>query len=404
MNRRVLLPSIAVLLVASACGAATGSAPSRGPVSTVDASRLDPSVAGPAVSSFPDGASALDDPLQEAFPDSLVDPRDLVGAGLPPDGIPSIDNPQFLDVVTNLEILPPNEPVVTLEIDGDARAYPVRVLVWHEIINDTVGDVPVVITYCPLCNSAVAFDRRVGGAPTTFGTSGKLYNSALVMYDRATESLWTHFDGRSVIGLLAGTQLNEIASPLLAWSDFRAAYPTGLVMDWTRTGYVRDYGRSPYAGYDDPDSFPDLFRGDVDIRAAAMRRVVGISVSGSSLAYPLDLLQSGPGSVAEVDVGGQDLVIFWKGGQASALDDRTLAAGRDVGSVGVFVPDVDGKTLSFAYDGDAFLDEQTGSRWSVTGDAFAGPLAGRQLERVAHLDTFWFAWAAYEPGTVLVEG
>jgi hypothetical protein len=406
MNWRMLLPGIAIALTAAACGSATVTPADTRAVSP-ETEDVAPSFVvpgeGPAVVSFPEGPSALDDVYDDAFDDPLIDPDDLLFGGPPADGIASIDTPVFLDVATNLEILPPNEPVVALEINGDARAYPIRTLVWHEIVNDTVGGVPVVITYCPLCNSAAAYDRRVGGASTTFGTSGMLYHSALVMYDRATESLWTHFDGASVIGLLAGVVLDEYPSPLLAWSDFRSAYPTGSVLDWTRTGFSRDYGRNPYAGYDDLDSGPDLFRGDVDGRARAMERVVAIEVAGESVAYPLELLTGGVGRATPLTVGGQDLIIFWTAGQASALDNVTLADGRDVGSVGVFDPVVDQMMLTFEYDGKAFVDAETGSRWSIAGDATAGPLTGVRLERVAHFDTFWFAWAAYEPDTTLIE-
>ncbi|MEN8238391.1 MAG: DUF3179 domain-containing protein [Actinomycetota bacterium] len=404
MTWKMLLTGIAVALTAAACGSATGTTVENRPGSPEEATAtFDGSGEGPAVVSLPQGPSALRDVFDDAFVEPLIDPRDLLIGGPPPDGIPSIDAPIFLDVAEHLEILPPTEPVIALEINGDARAYPVRALVWHEIVNDTVGGVPVVITYCPLCNSAAAFDRRVAGAPTTFGTSGMLYHSALVMYDRATESLWTHFDGTSVIGLLTGVVLEEYPSPLLAWSDFRAAYPTGAVLDWTRTGVSRDYGRNPYAGYDDPDSSPDLFRGNIDGRAAAMRRVVGIAVGDEAIAYPLDLLMGRSGSVTPVTVGGQDLSIFWTPGQASALDDVTLAGGRDVGSVGVFKPVVEQMMLTFEYDGESFVDAETASSWSIAGDAVAGPLKGARLERVPHFDTFWFAWAAYEPTTALVE-
>jgi hypothetical protein len=403
MSWRVLLAGIVVVLTATACGSATDSARDRDHAPAGDVFLVpEPPQEGPAVLSFPEGPSALDDVNNSAFVTPLVDPGDLLSGGPPPDGIPSIDTPVFLGVHENLEILPPNEPVVALEINGDARAYPVRALVWHEIVNDTVGGVPVVVTYCPLCNSAATFDRRVDGAETTFGTSGMLYHSALVMYDRATESLWTHFNGTSIIGMLTGVELDEYPSPLMAWSDFRGTYPTGSVLDWTRTGFSRDYGRSPYAGYDDPRGSPDLFRGDVDDRAAAMQRVVGISVGGESIAVSLDLLMRGSGSITSVVVGDESVVIFWSKGQSSALDDVTLAGGRDVGSVGVFLPVADQMILTFEYDGALFVDAETGSRWSIAGNAVAGPLESAQLERVAHLDTFWFAWAAYEPNTILL--
>lgn len=356
----------------------------------------------PVTAAFPTGASALRDINNDSFPDPLVDTAQIISGGPPPDGIPPIDDPKFLDVVTNLDVIPADEPVVALEINGDARAYPIRALVWHEIVNDTVGGVPVAVTYCPLCNSAATYERTIGGAETTFGTSGKLFASALVMYDRATESLWTHFNGTAVAGLLTGTKLETHASPLLAWSDFREAYPTGQILDWNRSGFDRDYGRNPYSGYDDPENTPFLFRGALDARAAAMQRVVGIEIGDEAAAYALDLVREADGKATSISVGGDPLVILWKTGQSSALDTREVSGATDVGSVAVFSPEVNGEELDFAFLDGSFVDTETGSEWSITGEAVSGPLAGTQLDQVAHLDTFWFAWSTYKPGTTLI--
>jgi len=358
----------------------------------------------PAQGVLPDGPSALDTMQHADFPDPLVPVGEILSGGPPPDGIPSIDDPVFLDVADHLDLLEVREPVVALEIDGDARAYPVRALIWHEIVNDTVGGVPVAVTYCPLCNSAVTYRREIRGVETTFGTSGRLFASALVMYDRATESLWTHFDGRAVVGVLTGEQLESIASPLLAWEDFRSTYPTGKVLDFDNTGFSRDYGRNPYAGYDDEGSFPFLFRGTVDDRAVAKQRVVGVSIDGESVAFALSYVSAGEANASNELVGEVPVAILWKAGQASALDDGTISDGFDVGSVGVFDPHVDGTSLTFGAQGSMFVDAQTGSTWTVTGEATDGPLAGARLVRLDHLDTFWFAWSTYRPGTALVSG
>ena len=351
----------------------------------------------------PAGPSALTDPRSDAFPDALVPIDEIISGGPPPDGIPPIDAPVFIDVVQADDLLEGAESVVALEINGDARAYPVRVMIWHEIVNDTVGGFPVSVTYCPLCNSAVSYGREVNGVETTFGTSGRLFASALVMYDRLTESLWTHFDGRAVVGVLAGTQLDPVASPLMAWEDFAAAYPEGRVLDWTRTGHSRDYGRNPYVGYDDAETEPFLFRGVVDDRERAKQRVVGITVDDASVAYSMALLADGDGSATPVTIGGRELVILWKPGQASALDASTVEGGQDVGSVGVFVPEVDGSSVTLVAQGGQFIDSETGSTWTIAGIAVDGPLEGSNLERVEHLDTFWFAWSTYRPETLLVE-
>lgn len=358
----------------------------------------------PATDELPEGPSALDSMFADEFPDPLIDPGQVISGGPPPDGIPPIDDPVFLEVSDNLELLPANEPVVALEINGDARAYPVRAMVWHEIVNDTVGGVPVSVTYCPLCNSAATYDRRINGVETTFGTSGRLFASALIMYDRATETLWTHYNGKAVIGVLTGAELEEFPSPLMAWDQFRSTYPTGKVLDWTRTGFSRDYGRNPYTGYDDLENIPFLFRGALDDRAAAMQRIVGVEYDGSSAAFALEVVSGGPGRATSVMVGDADLVIFWVSGQSSALDTGEVAGGRDVGSAAVFVPRVGGRSLTFSFDGGRFVDSETGSVWLINGEAVEGELAGERLTQVAHLDTFWFAWSTYQPDTTLQTG
>jgi hypothetical protein len=397
----------AIALFAAACGASTDdSVAEEATAATTSSTTASTSttVTGDAASAaLPIGPSALDDPGSSEFPEPLVPLAEIISGGPPPDGIPPIDDPVFLDIADNLEILDPAEPVVALEIDGDARAYPIRAMIWHEIVNDTVGGVPVSVTYCPLCNSAVTYRREINGVETTFGTSGRLFASALVMYDRATESLWTHFDGQAVVGVLTGTQLEAIGSPLMAWGDFRSAYPTGKILDWNETGFNRDYGRNPYEGYDDDTTQPFLFRGALDDRGLAKQRVVGIALEDEAVAYDLNFLSDGEATATNIAVADQDLVIFWKAGQASALDTGVLDEGRDVGSVGVFSRIVDGRSLTFIAEGEQFVDEETGSVWLISGEAISGTLDGSRLERVEHLDTFWFSWSTYQPDTVLIE-
>jgi hypothetical protein len=261
----------------------------------------------------------------------------------------------------------------------------------------------VSVTYCPLCNSAVTYERVVRGVETTFGTSGSLFASSLVMYDRATETLWTHFDGRAVVGLLAGEELKSIPAPLLSWADFKASYPGGRVLDRDATGFSRRYGSNPYVGYDDPDTQPFLFTGDRDTRARAKQRIVGVTIADESKAYTLEAISGGTARASNDSVGGRDVAILWRAGQVSALETSSTDEGRDVGSVGVFVATVDGQRLTFSAQGDEFLDAETGSTWTVTGAAIAGPLEGSRLERIEHLDTFWFAWATFSPETELIE-
>lgn len=404
MRIRVLAVGGAFGLLLTACG--TDASPAEEPAATTTSTAPTTTIAPTTIATpgeLTNGPSALDDMNDPAFPEPLIDPAEIISGGPPPDGIPPIDNPEFVSIEEADEWLADSDPIVYLEVGDEVHAYPVQVLIWHEIVNDIVGGEPVSVTYCPLCNSAVTYRRVINDVETTFGTSGRLFASALVMYDRATESLWTHFDGQAVVGTLTGLTLEKIPSPLLAWSDFVAAFPHGVVLDRNATGFGRPYGENPYAGYDDPDSTPFLFRGDVDERARAKQRVVGIEIDGIARAWSLEAITGDTAEATNTEVGDTPVVILWKTGQATALESSQIAGGRDVGSVGVFSPVVDGDQLTFQTNGESFVDDETGSEWDITGTAIAGPLAGAQLEQIHHLDTFWFAWSTYQPGTDLIE-
>ena len=375
------------------------------PTIAVEAGEVEALVAVPQIPSSPpqDVPSALDDPHDSRFPPPLVDPDAIRSGGPPPDGIPPIDEPRFqpADTVGWLE---PEEPVLVVEVDGEARAYPVQVMIWHELVNDSFGDRPVTVSYCPLCNSAIAYDRRLASRDLVldFGTSGQLYHSALVMYDRQTESLWSHFTGEAVVGHLAGEALETLPVATVSWAEFREAHPDGLVLS-RQTGFERDYGRNPYPGYDDVARAPFLFDGETDPRLPAQTRVVSVRGQQDSVAIVHDHLFAE--QVVEVTVDGRELVALLSKGTASALDTGRVAGGRDVGATGVFVPVVDGQELTFdAVDETTFRDVETGTTWSVLGVGLDGPLAGEQLGAVEHLDTFWFAIAAFRPDTMIIGG
>ncbi len=329
-----------------------------------------------------------------------VDLREIISGGPPRDGIPSIDDPKFITPAEAREWLQEREPVIALEIDGDARAYPLQVLTWHEIVNDTVGGVPVAVTFCPLCNSALTFDRRLDGQVLEFGTSGLLRNSDLVMYDRTTESLWQQFTGEAIVGELTGVQLKFVPASIVGYGEFEAAHPDGQVLS-RETGFNRRYGENPYVGYDSIDQTPFLFSDPVDGRLPAMERVVGVQLPGDAVAYPYSVLREA--RVINDRRGDQDLVIFNVPGTASALGAAVIATGEDVGATGVFSPVVDGQRLTFRWDRDRIVDEETGSRWNVLGQAVDGALAGRELEPIVHGNPFWFSWAAFRPDTIIYQ-
>lgn len=326
--------------------------------------------------------------------------NEILSGGPPRDGIPSVDNPIFIDYAEAEEWLQDQEPVISLELNGDARAYPIQILTWHEIVNDTVGGIPVTVTFCPLCNSAIVFDRRVDGEVYEFGTSGLLRYSDLIMYDRTTESLWQQFTGEAIVGDMVGKKLIFLPSSLVSFADFRAAYPDGVVMS-KDTGYDRRYGQNPYVGYDRIGQNPFLYDGIPDDRLPAMERVITVSFDDFDIAYPLPILME-LGVINDTQ-NGRDLVLFHQEGTSSALDASTIADGRDVGAAAVFDPTLDGRKLTFVKENGQFRDKQTNSRWNIFGLALQGPLTGQQLTPIIHADHFWFSWAAFRPDTIIYE-
>src|SRR5918995_2488801 len=248
------------------------------------------------------------------------------------DGIPAIDEPRFVSV-DEVGFLEPKEPVIEVVRNGDARAYPIQILVWHEIVNDIVGGVPLAVTFCPLCNTAIAFDRRVEGTTLDFGTTGNLRSSDLVMYDRQTESWWQQFGGRALVGALTGARLEQVPARVVAWREFEQTHPKGKVLS-RETGHSRRYGENPYTGYDDVDS-PPFFptKNSKDKRLPAKERVVFIERRGEAVAVPFSILQRR--GQMRVEGGGHSLVVRWRAGVASSLDSGDVADGRDVGTAEV---------------------------------------------------------------------
>lgn len=380
---------------------------------------------------------------------AVIPVGEVVSGGPPPQGIPALGfrdtggvglraspAPRYESPGEAAAWLGGEEPVVLLESGGRARAYPLQILTWHEIVNDTLGGVPVAVTFCPLCNTAYVFDRRLPVPDTlrgavgalrpapeivvateefraawaeqtlreapgeairaTFGTSGMLYLSNLVMFDPPTRTLWSQGMGRGVAGTLAGVPLLRYPAQVVSFRLFREMHPGGSVLS-RETGFNRPYGRNPYVGYDRADEPPFLFHDSLDSRLSPKERVVTVELGGEAVAYPFDLLRAR--RVVEDTVGGVPVVIFWSPGVRSALDREEIREGRDVGMVGVFRRTPGERTLHFTADGDGFTDSATGSRWTILGEAREGALEGRRLVPVVHDRTLWFAWAAFRPDT-----
>ena len=277
MGGRALM---ALLLLATAVIAGACNAPSVTPVPSptpvASAPVVDdnaPALLPPAAPPFATGDWATD------FTRSTVPWDEIVSGGPPKDGIPAIDQPTFEPVTAASAWLSDRDPVIVFRANGDVRAYPLAILIWHEIVNDTVGNRPVVVTFCPLCNASIVFDRTFAGEVLDFGTTGHLRNSDLIMYDRQSESWWQQFTGQGIAGQYAGEQLDFLPSQVIRFGDFVAEFPTGQVL--ARPALSRSYGANPYTGYDS-SADPFLFRGEIDDRLPATARVAGVVLRASA--------------------------------------------------------------------------------------------------------------------------
>ena len=331
---------------------------------------------------------------------SAVDFDEIIVGHPVKDGIPALIDPAMESVAAAATWLSDRSPVIAVAIADEARAYPLAILMWHEIANDVIGGRPVAVTFCPLCNSSITFDRRLQGETLDFGVSGLLRHSDLIMYDRQSDSWWQQLTGEGLAGAMAGALLDIVPSQVISFASFVQRYPDGLVMS-RETGYSRRYGSNPYAGYDSRPGRPFLFRGQLDARLpSAVEHVLAAQVDGLAKAYPFAILRE-RGVLNDV-IGETPVVIFFQAGVASALGDADIDNAADLGTAGMFNSTLDGRQLSFVLAADSlFQDEQTGSTWNAYGEAIAGALAGRQLEWINAFPHFWFAWAAFYPETAL---
>lgn len=277
---------------------------------------------------------------------ALVPPTAIARGGPPRDGIPAIDRPRFVGAAQSG--LGDKDRVLGLARNGVARAYPVRILNWHEVVNDRIGNDPISITYCPLCGTGVAFRAHLDGQAATFGVSGLLYNSDVLLYDRATESLWSQLLAQAISGPLKGRKLDPLPITHTTWADWRRRHPATEVLS-TQTGFSRDYASDPYAGYDRVATL--MF--DVqhkDERLPLKAWVLGLKLGDQARAYPF-----------------------------SVLAQRVDAQGRLRETLG-------GQPVEIRFD-----------REHQSAEAFDA--AGRPL---ASVTAFWFAWVAFNPKTTVL--
>jgi hypothetical protein len=388
---------ILLVLFTSACAPAITQTPIQKPNEEKDSVPASTQAPIPTIDSSEPPPPGAKSEFSTDFTKRSIPYSDVLSGGPPKDGIPAVDDPKYVSLSEADEWLRPIEPVVSVEVDGQGRAYPIQILMWHEIVNDNLNGDPLTVTFCPLCNTAIGFKRTVNGQVLDFGTTGRLRFSNLIMYDRQTETWWQQATGEAIVGELLGTQLEFYPATIVSWESFKSQYPEGDVLS-KDTGHGRNYGRNPYFGYDDINSVPFLYRGSpTPDQLAAVDRVLTIELNEEAVAYPYTVLEEI--HVVNDTVGGENVVVFWQAGVASALDTSEVATGRDVGTGAAFSRNVDDKTLTFTHDGTLIKDEETNSTWSIFGEAIDGELKGTQLSPTVAINHFWFSWAAFKPET-----
>jgi hypothetical protein len=348
------------------------------------------------------------DPWKTDFSRHTVPFEEFASGGPPKDGIRALDEPPFITIQEADDWLSDRDPVALMSLNGESKVYPLSIMIWHEIVNDQIGGRPVTVTFCPLCNTTIAFDRRFQGKTLDFGTTGRLRHSDLVMYDRQTETWWQQATGEGLVGEWAGERLTSMPITVLSWRDVKQQKPSARVLSMDTgfpASFTERYGNNPYQGYDRARGpWQQFFRfGREDSRLVAMERIVALEDRDEYVAVPFSILADE--RVANVRVGDLDVVVFWAPGTASALDNATIAMGRDVGSSTTFSPEFGSRNLTFEPAGDGlFRDRETRSTWNLSGRATAGPASGSQLTEIVHGNHFWFAWAVFRPDTEIWRG
>ena len=322
---------------------------------------------------------------------------------LPRHSFPAIDYPDFIGKSEGLQQFLAEEPVIAVAIDGQAKAYPLNMLTMHEISNDRLAGVPILPTYCPLCNASVVYDRRLQREGETrvleFEVSGMLRHSDMVMADQQTESWWQQLTGTAIVGELAGQTLDIIPSQVIAVEDYFERYPEGLILSpETGTDAEAQYGKNPYEHYDASSGKPYaryFEHNSIDDRLPPMERVIDVKGKDGYRVYPFSaIVESG---VINDTYDGRAIVIFHKSGMLSVLDEREIKQSTDIGMAAVFDATLGGQRLTFEKRGAKFVDLQTGSIWDITGQCNAGELKGKQLSAIPHSNHFAFAWLNFYP-------
>ncbi len=333
----------------------------------------------------PSNGSSADIKMTDDHTRYTVHPWELVQGCPGKDCIPSIDNPKFQSS-EEAAWLDDQDLVIALEVNGEAKAYPFRILNVHEIVNDNIGGEAVAVTYCPLCRSGLAYSREVNGEVTEFGVSGKLWNANLVMYDRATETYWSQVEGEAIVGPLVPAELDLVNSVITEWGKWKESHPDTEVLSRDTGIYPpSQYGSNPYTGYQS-SSRVGFGVGEVDDRLHSKELVYGVAVGNSSKAYVESDIEEA--DVINDEVGGVPVLV---------VEDQ------ESGGIRVFSRKVGNKTIKFSLE-NGILTDSEGDQWSFEGEALEGEKQGEQLDQLNSHGFFWFAWSSFHPETEIYEG
>ncbi|MBI3124035.1 MAG: DUF3179 domain-containing protein [Ignavibacteriales bacterium] len=328
---------------------------------------------------------------------------------LPRGSFQVLNYPGFVGKEEGLKSFFPLEPVISIEITGEAKAYPLNMLSVHEIANDSLAGIPILATFCPLCNSGIVYDRRLihkgGNHLLDFEVSGMLRKSDMVMADKQTETWWQQLEGKAIVGELAGAELKVIPSLILSVKDFFDRYPNGKIL--SKSTGIKDaeesYGYNYYKNYDRTDGKPHerfFDPNQIDKRLPAMERVVDIRNRGEFKIYPFSVIAKT--GVINDEFNSKNVVVFYKPGLVSVLDEKDITQSKDLGTVTVFNSLLDGRKLNFRKEGENFIDN-TNSTWDITGRCISGKLINKQLAIEPNGIHFAFAWLAFHPKCEIYE-
>jgi hypothetical protein len=330
-------------------------------------------------------------------------PLSEITVALPRHSFPEIDYPKFINKDKALEVFFKYEPVISVEINAKAKAYPLAMLTMHEISNDSLSGIPILPTFCPLCNSSIVYDRRLNFKGKNylleFEVSGMLRNSDMVMADKQTETWWQQLMGTALVGELSGAELEIIPSMVISVEDFFERYPEGQILSpATGTEAEGSYANNPYEHYDNEGKKPwDHYfdNSSLDDRLPAMERIIDVKFEGGYKIYPFSALAEK--KVINDEKDDKNIVIFYDEKTISVLDEKNISDSRPIGSATVFSPLINGKVLLFSNKNGRIIDTGTQSIWDITGQCISGKLKGNKLETEKHGNHFAFAWLKFYP-------